>query len=290
MTEISNQVLVSIIVPAYNVEKFISKCLESLTNQSLKDIEIIIVDDGSTDRTPEIIKEFAAKDKRIKMITQTNQKQGAARNRGLEIAAGEYISFVDSDDWVDKDYIEKLYTAITKYNADMAAASIARKKKNKLKYYCRYEEEKLYTGDIKEFMQVVKMPSQWYVPAKIYRRSLLDDIRFPEKVYYEDVSFMIRVICKISSLVTVPDITYFYVVNTNSTIRGKQTAKKLQDAAAAHIDAIEYAAHYGVDLSGFHILKEKKGLLTIKHYMDKKVYYFCGIKIYTKQEKWNTKH
>ena len=105
----NDSILVSVIIPAYNVEKYIAKCLDSLINQSLKDIEIIIIDDGSTDKTPFIIKDYANQDKRIKVIAQTNQKQGAARNRGLEAASGEYIGFVDADDWVDLNYFEKLY-------------------------------------------------------------------------------------------------------------------------------------------------------------------------------------
>ena len=110
---------VSVIVPAFNVEKYISKCLLSLLNQTLKDIEIVVINDGSTDKTLEIVEKFEELDKRIRIINQENQKQGAARNRGMEIATGEYIGFVDSDDWVDLDYFEKLYLAAKKYNSDI---------------------------------------------------------------------------------------------------------------------------------------------------------------------------
>ena len=100
---------ISIIVPAYNSEKFIDNCIQSLVEQTVEDIEIIIVDDGSVDNTPNLLKRWQNKDKRIKIITQTNQKQGSARNRGIEIAQGEYIGFIDSDDWVETDYFECLY-------------------------------------------------------------------------------------------------------------------------------------------------------------------------------------
>ena len=99
---------VSIIIPVYNDEIYVKRCLDSLVNLTLKDIEIIVVDDGSTDNTPAILKEYSKKDARIKIITQENSKQGAARNNGIKNSTGEYISFVDSDDWVDEDYFEKI--------------------------------------------------------------------------------------------------------------------------------------------------------------------------------------
>ena len=106
LTEISPKV--SIVVPVYNTEKYLEKCLKSLISQTLKDIEIICVNDGSTDKSSEILQKFADSDTRIKIITQSNQKQGVARNRGMEVALGEYIGFVDSDDWVHLDFFEKL--------------------------------------------------------------------------------------------------------------------------------------------------------------------------------------
>ena len=99
---------VSVIIPAYNTENQITKCLNSVLNQTLKEIEIIVIDDGSTDNTLELINNFKLTDSRITVISQENKKQGAARNRGIEIAKGEYIGFVDSDDYIDRDYYEKL--------------------------------------------------------------------------------------------------------------------------------------------------------------------------------------
>ena len=111
---------VSIIVPVYNTEEYLQKCLDSLTNQTLKNIEIICVNDGSTDNSLKILQDNAIKDDRIKIINQENKKQGAARNAGMQIATGEYIGFVDSDDWVDFDFYEKLYSAAKKHNFDIA--------------------------------------------------------------------------------------------------------------------------------------------------------------------------
>ena len=100
-------VKISVIVPVYNVEKYLKKCLNSLINQTLNDIEIICVDDGSTDSSIEILKEFELKDDRIIVISQKNEGAATSRNKGINLAKGEYISFVDSDDWLELDAFEK---------------------------------------------------------------------------------------------------------------------------------------------------------------------------------------
>ena len=119
----TENVKVSVVVPVYNAEKYLERCLDSLRKQTLKEIEIICVNDGSTDGSGEILAEYAAHDKRIKVITQENQYIGAARNRGIEAARGEYIGFVDNDDWVSLNYFEDLYNAAKKYNTDIAIAA-----------------------------------------------------------------------------------------------------------------------------------------------------------------------
>ena len=118
--------LVSVIIPVYNAEKYIAKCINSLIEQTLQNFEVIVVNDGSTDNTPDILKELAKEDSRIIVINQSNQKQGAARNRGLEIAKGKYITFVDADDWLDLDYLERMYQAIIEDKADIAVSGLVR--------------------------------------------------------------------------------------------------------------------------------------------------------------------
>ena len=110
---------VSVIIPVYNVEQYLHECLDSVINQTLKEIEIICVDDGSTDSSLEILKEYAAKDNRITVIAQENLHAGVARNAGLTVAKGEYVHFLDSDDWVDLDTYEKLYNIIKKQNVNL---------------------------------------------------------------------------------------------------------------------------------------------------------------------------
>ena len=115
-----SDIKVSVIVPVYNVEKYLRQCLDSIINQTLKEIEILCINDGSTDSSPEILKEYEEKDSRIKIINKKNAGLSAARNQGLELAKGEYVSFIDSDDWINETFCEALYTAAKKYDSDIA--------------------------------------------------------------------------------------------------------------------------------------------------------------------------
>lgn len=220
---------VSIIVPAYNTEKYIYKCLLSLISQTLKEIEIIIINDGSTDSTPFIIKKFSDVDGRIKVITQSNQKQGAARNRGTEIATGEYIGFVDSDDWVDLDYYEKLYNSAKKYDSDIALATNVRIGNGKTKKRLNIKKEQFVTSlqDKIDISNQVKNPCP---TNKIYRRDMIfaNKITWPEGVYCEDKLFTIKAIYYANGLVTVPDIYYYYFRNPNSTVNTKAKKRLLR--------------------------------------------------------------
>ena len=128
-------ILVSIIVPVYNVEKYLERCLDSLINQTLKDIEIILVDDGSTDDSGNICDKYAKKDKRIKVIHKENGGLSDARNIGLSIANGRYLQFVDSDDFIHKQMIEILYNTIINNNADISICDFDKVYENtKIKY------------------------------------------------------------------------------------------------------------------------------------------------------------
>lgn len=279
-----SDIKVTAIVPAYNVEIYLEKCLTNLVNQTLKDIEIIVIDDGSTDRTNEIMQEFAKKDSRIITITQTNQKQGAARNRALEIAKGEYVSFVDSDDWIDLDYFEKMYNAASKYNADWAVSNSIREKGKKQRFHFKFNETKFYEGT-DAIMNVVKL--HWEPHSKIYKADIAKEIKFKEQVFFEDDGYSIRFINRAKNIVTVHDTAYHYISNPNSTIKGKSSTAKVIDRIEASVDAINFAKENGINIPEKLIIKETKGPFSIKHFMDKKVYQLFGIKIFTKKEKFD---
>jgi len=111
--------LISVVLPVYNAERFLRQCLDSIINQTLRNIEIICVDDGSTDGSLAILREYAARDARVIIVTQENKGAGAARNKGIEVARGEYLSFLDSDDFFELSMLEKAHAKVVKDNADI---------------------------------------------------------------------------------------------------------------------------------------------------------------------------
>lgn len=248
---------VSVIIPTYNNEKYISKCLFSLINQTLSDIEIIVVNDGSKDDTEKILSLFAEKDKRIKVINQDNQMQGAARNNGLKIACGEYIGFVDSDDWVDLDYYEKLYNAAKKYDSDLALATNIRTENGKNKKRISIVEEKYYT-DLQAKVDITRLWKDGCPTNKIYRKTFLDkfEIRYPEGVYCEDKIFTTKSVFFANGIVTVPEIYYYYYRNPDSTVnipKKRQKKSRQNDKENARREVLDF-------------LKEQKAQLRDKNF------------------------
>lgn len=243
---------ISVIIPAYNVEKYINDCLSSIVNQTLRDIEIIVIDDGSTDKTGEIISKFANSDDRILTVTQKNQGQAVARNNGIKLAKGEYIGFVDSDDYIDNDYFEKLYNAAKQYNCDMAVTSILKHKKNYSQYNLLFKKSHIADSiDRKIKLCEDRKHRFFYVWNKIFRTSLVKDnsIYFPEGRIFEDVTFSMEAIYCANKIVSVPDVKYHYNENANSTINSKnKNEKKQQDYILAYTKLQEFAKKHNIKL------------------------------------------
>ena len=239
---------ISIVVPVYNVEVYLERCLESLINQTLKDIEIICVNDGSTDSSLVKLEEYAQKDSRIKIINKQNGGIGAARNSGLEVASGEYIGFVDSDDYVDLNFYEKLYAAAVSNNSDISCATIIRKRTNSQKYRVHYEKEEVYT-ELKDKLKACNIPKCCYVWNKIYKSELIKNMPFRAGVYFEDVFWIPQVLKNANKLVTVTDTNYYYMVNKISVVKSVQTTKKQQDAYNAKNYIVQFFDSNNVELS-----------------------------------------
>lgn len=216
-------VKVSIIVPIFNTEKYIEKCLNSLVNQTLSDIEIICINDGSTDNSMITVRHFANRDSRIKIIEQQNLKQGAARNNGMKIASGEYIGFVDSDDWVDLNYFEKLYTIAKKYDADIALATNIRVGRYKRKKRLNIENE-LFVTTLQDKFDICQQWKNECPTNKIYRNEMLkaNNITWPEGCYCEDKLFTVQAVYYANGVVSTPGINYYYFRNPNSTVNTKK--------------------------------------------------------------------
>ena len=275
---------VSIIIPVYNTEKYIEKCLNSLVNQTLKDIEIIIINDGSTDNSMITVRSFASKDSRIKILNQLNQKQGAARNNGMKIAQGEYIGFVDSDDWVDLDYFEKLYNTARQYDSDIALATNVRIGGGKTKKRLNIERVEFVTS-LQDKIDIGKQPNNPCQTNKIYRTSLLKkhNILFPERVYCEDKLFTMQAVYYANGIVTVPNINYYYFRNSNSTVNTRKiqhTKNWINDKRLAHRQVLDFLKSK-IETEGAVI--RDKDFWAIKS--EKKI---LGITIYQVKESINT--
>ncbi len=221
------EIKVSVIIPVYNTGKYLERCLNSVINQTLKEIEIIIVNDGSIDDSSSIIGKFLG-DSRVIYVKQNNKGQSIARNKGLVLARGDYVGFIDSDDYVDFDFFEKLYNAASQNGADIAASSIVRKHKTYEKWRVNYEKTRVIT-DKNDIFKTAKCPNQSYIWNKIYKKSFLDliDFKFIENVYYEDVPAVSYLLLHCSKFCAVTGTNYYYMVNDGkSAVKGKQTPKK----------------------------------------------------------------
>lgn len=209
---------ISIIVPVYNVKKYLSKCLDSLINQTLKDIEIICVNDGSTDNSLDILNEYAKKDERIVVINKENSGPGASRNLGIEKARGGYILFVDADDWIEKRTCEICYKRVKKYQVDMLSFCVNKVQGNKISpiYYYDIKDEKIISWkDISD--KVFKSPfHSWHYFMK--RDFLIkNNIKYPEEIFWcEDVPFVLSCWLKVNDVCFIPDRLYNYVQQQSS--------------------------------------------------------------------------
>ena len=275
---------VSVIIPVFNTEKYISKCLSSLVNQTLDDIEIICVNDGSTDNSLEIIEKIANNDARIKIINQEHKKQGAARNAGLKIAEGEYIGFVDSDDWIDLNYYEMLYNTAKKYDADIALATNVRIGNGKTKKRLEITEEKTAVT-LQEKIDIGNQVKNPCPTNKIYRHSMLkeNNIIWQEGVYCEDKLFTIQAIYYANKIVTVPDVNYYYFRNPNSTVHTKSEKHTLDknNAKKAVLNFLREQNAQIRDKEFWAITEQKKflslPLLTKKESLKTAKYYLLGL-------------
>ncbi len=240
---------VSIIIPVYNTEKYIKRCLDSLIQQTLNKIEIICINDGSTDSSLKILEDYAKNDSRIIIKTQKNQGQSAARNNGINIATGEYVGFIDSDDWVAKDYYEKLYNAASKSNADIAVAGIIRLNAIYKKFHLKYNKEEI-TDDTNQKFELCDVPAKSYVVNKIYKLSKLKEanLKFEEGIFFEDCIFTPEVLYHLGKLITVPNTYYYYWRRLNSTVT-KRNPKINKDSEYAHKKAQDFIKNHNIDIS-----------------------------------------
>ena len=256
-----DEIKVSVIVPVYNSSSFLKRCIDSLVNQTLNDIEIIIINDGSTDDSEEIIKSY--NDPRIVLISKENEGLSATRNLGMKVAQGKYISFVDSDDWVELNFLEKLYTAVEKHGAEIAVAGIIRLHTTNKKYHIKYDKE-IVTFDISEKLRLCDVPDKCYVWNKLYLASMLREkgVQFVVGRLFEDIMFTPEVLYYSDKMVVVPETFYYYWRHSGSIVASK-TKKAIEDVEFAKMKMKEFLAEHNIDVSSHETINKRYQLFGI---------------------------
>lgn len=211
---------ISIIVPIYKAEKYLHRCVDSILNQTFTDFELILVDDGSPDKCGEICDEYAKRDKRIKVIHKENGGQAEARNMGIDIAKGEYLHFIDSDDWVHPQMLEILYAGIKKNDVLCSICSYELTKNNEVFLPIKqYKFSIIYGLDF-----YVQTKFNGVVPwAKLYHKSLFCDTRYPVGKIHEDEFVTYKVIYEAGNIAFCENKLYYYFINPNGVSNGVYT-------------------------------------------------------------------
>lgn len=207
--------LISVIVPVYKVEQYLDKCVESILAQTYKNLEIILVDDGSPDRCGEMCEDWAKKDPRIKVVHKENGGLSDARNAGLDVATGDYIGFVDSDDWIDPEMYGTMYKAMGEYGADLAICCVEKVRKDgifrqELGGTLVYSKQKV----LYELICDEKVNS--FAWNKLYRRELFQDLRYPKGRTFEDTLFTYKIFERVTRVVHVDHAFYHYLRREDS--------------------------------------------------------------------------
>lgn len=245
--------LISVVVPIYNVEKYLGRCVESLLKQTYENLEIILVDDGSPDTCPQMCDEFQKKDSRIRVIHQENAGLSAARNTGIKCATGTYIAFVDSDDYIAENMYEVMYEDIKKNAADLCICDICcvnesgeriREENSELLF-----ANKVYTSE--EMMKRVCGVENctWrYTPAwnKLYKKEIFNSFQFIKGRIHEDEFAIHHTIHNSKKISVIPDKLYYYVQRENSIMNSSFSIKKF-DAALAFWDRYDFVKKYYAD-------------------------------------------
>ena len=249
--------LISVIVPVYNVAPYLEYSLNSIQQQSYQQLEIILVDDGSTDDSSSICKKYLNQDLRFKYIYQENAGLSAARNTGIAAASGEYITFVDSDDWLDTSAIEILYRNLKKYDADIAAGNYNLYNDSKQEFSFKvfdsdYREQVYADKEIMyQFAEQEMKDMAWACSVmKLYKRDLFAGLRFPLGKNVEDTFVIYKVFLKAKRVVHVEKAIYWYRVGREGTLNNVWTEKRVMNEMEAWNERLALIAMMGHDISG----------------------------------------
>ncbi|WP_088012486.1 glycosyltransferase family 2 protein [Gottfriedia acidiceleris] len=218
---------ISIIVAAYNVENYIEKCLKSIIDQTYKNLEIIVVNDGSTDHTLEVTQRISKTDNRIVIVNKSNGGLSSARNAGIDLVTGDYVGFVDGDDYIVSDMYEGLLEEMIKHKCEIAMCAV-------LKVYNDYTEPDSIIDQLVILNKIEALSAlieekyiKHYAVNKLYKATLFQDIRYPEGKLYEDIFTTYKLFARANQLVYSNKIGYYYIQREGSILRSKYNVRKL---------------------------------------------------------------
>lgn len=245
--------VISVIVPIYKVEAYLRRCVDSICNQTYQNLEIILVDDGSPDGCGRICDEYALKDSRIRVVHKENGGLSDARNAGLDIAHGEYISFVDSDDYIDENMIEKLWAAVISEDGEMSLCEFSYvdddyhilEEKNKKKSPIKNE---VLTG-VEAVQKLTDSSGQYTIACcKLYKKTLFRDVRFPKGKFHEDEFVSHVLFLKCNRVVCIGEALYYYVQRNDSIMGSISRAVSINnlDKYEAFLNRALYLVPYGM--------------------------------------------
>ena len=234
---------VSVIIPIYNTEKYLEKCLESIRTQIYSDIEVIMVNDGSTDGSKNMANSYAERDNRFRLFSQENAGVSAARNHGLDVAEGEYILFVDSDDWLEPQMIEKLVYNMIEYSTDISG--------------CQYDRSTCFTGETTEIWNrdivlqnfLIHKQINGSLVNKLFKKELIENKRLDESIKYgEDALFFWKNYLDVSSIAVSPDVLYHVTLHDGSASGGGSYKPIRRDCIRVCNTISQDAEHISVEL------------------------------------------
>ena len=224
---------VSIIVPVYNAQEYINRSLKSICSQTYQNLEVVLVDDGSTDDSLKICQSWAKQDVRILVYHQENTGVSKARNKGIELASGDYVMFVDADDWIEEDMVQTLHELAVKYQADVSTCDYLEVIEGKDEAKSSDKEPSVQAA-FEKIEAGLQLLQPWAVYCKLYRRELLENIRFKNYKIAEDLVFNTEIICDtdLQKVVTITRKMYYYFIHENSAIRQGYQKKYLEGVKA----------------------------------------------------------
>ena len=281
---------ISVIVPIYNTENYLRKCVDSLLCQTYESLQIILVNDGSKDASPEICDEYARQDKRITVVHKANGGLSSARNAGLEVAEGQYIGFVDSDDYVAPQMYEKLIEAITNNDCDIANVMYERVDENGITSPSPVPHKEDEIIQAKDFVRELMMHTgDVSVCTKLFKRELFDTVKFGEGKLNEDLLFMLEAFSHIKSVAFVGYVGYYYFIRSGSISSGY--GKAVIDMVGNSLVAKEFVLKHFPSLkreaSRFALYQHMAYLLLVpKEQANKTNLVYKGAKKYIRRNIW----